>query len=270
MLHGFGPLNLPLLQGFDGVGGYNPLVTLQYLDFVNLINRNRIYPRVPLSFFVSGAKPQRFESPLFDAASIRFVVSNRPEAQRELRLVERYTDSHLGELGAGLYENENALPRAYVAYRTKRASGPPELERLLGEDFDARRANIVEGDGPSLPSGPEGITPVARKVERSEVQHFAVSTDRPAVLVTTDTWYPGWRAWVDEVESPVFRVNAMFRGVALPVGARQVEMRFDPWTFRVGAAISLVAAGVILVLTGITGARSLRVRSASRGTGNGS
>lgn len=244
MLHGFGPLNLPLLQGFDGVGGYNPLVSLQYLDFVNLINKAQVYPRVPIDQFVSGSKPQRFDSPLFDTASVRFVISNRPERVRGLRLVERYADTHLGSFGAALYENADAMPRAYLAYRTKRALGHADLEKLLTRRFNPRLETVVEGEGPALAGG-SLITPVARTSTRPEHLSFHVATREPSVLVVTDSWHPGWRAWVDGRESPIFRVNAMFRGVAIPAGANEVEMRFEPRSFRAGAIVSLAALCVM-------------------------
>jgi hypothetical protein len=212
-----------------------------------LINTAKLFPRKPIDKFVSGAKPQRFQSALFDATAIRYVVSTRPDAVGDLRFVGRYTGSLLGEMGAGLYENESALPRAYLAYRTRYAEGESELERLLGPRFDGRNATVVEGTGPKL-EGPALITPVERTGTRPEVRRFEVSPERQAILVVVDTWYPGWRAWVDGIESPVFRVNGMFRGVAIPVAAQRVEMRFEPWTFRVGSAISLAALVVIAVL----------------------
>jgi hypothetical protein len=250
MLHGFGPLNLPLLQGFDGVGGYNPLVMLRYLDLVHLINNARLFPRTPIDRFVSGAKPQRFESALFDATSVRYVISNKPDAVRGLRLLERYTGTPLGELGASLYENEAALPRAYLAYRTHRSTGDHDLARLLGPYFEGRRATVVEGVGPLLDGLPT-IMAVEGTQESPEAWDFDVSPKHPAILVVTDTWYPGWRAWVDGVESPVFRVNALFRGVSVPLGSQRVEMRFDPWTFRVGGGISTAALFVLAALLGV-------------------
>ena len=118
---------------------------------------------------------------------------------------------------------------------------PEALEQLLGDDFDGRHTTVVEGEAPRL-EGPAEITPVARISERPELLRFDAAPEHPAVLVVTDAWYPGWRARVDGVESPVFRVNALFRGVALAPGTHRVEMRFDPWTFRVGAALSVAAA----------------------------
>lgn len=177
--------------------------------------------------------------------------------------MKRYTDSYFGEVGASLYENESTLPRAHLAYRTQRAADEIELARLLSRAFDGRRSSVVEAEAPSL-NGAAGITPVDRKSERPELQSFDISPDQPAILVVTDTGYPGWRAWVDDVESPVFRVNALFRGVAVPASACRVEMRFDPASFRFGAATSLIAAGVTLAL-GLTAAfRARRERAHKR------
>jgi hypothetical protein len=168
--------------------------------------------------------------------------------------VKQYPSSPQRPKPARLYVNEHALPRAYLAYRTVRATGPEDLSRLLGAGFDGRRSTVVEGDAPGL-DGPAEIAPVAAIRARPELLRFEVAPEHPAVLVVTDTWYPGWRASVDGVASPVQRVNALFRGVAVPVGARQVELRFDPWTFRAGAALSTAAAIVTLVLFAASGSR---------------
>lgn len=247
MLHGVGPLNLPMLNGVDGVGGYNPLVPLQYLDFVHLINHGRRFPRAPLDRFVSGAKPQRFGSPLFDAAAVPYVISNRHDKTEGLQSLRAFEEGTLRAQAAALYANPRALPRAYLAFRTARVAGPEDLERALGRGFDGRRITVVEGLGPAL-EGPTGIVAVSRAGKRPEHRSFAFETERPAVLVVTDSAYPGWRAWVDGEPAPLFRVNGLFRGIAVAAGARRVEMRFEPWTFRAGAALSLGAMVVVVVL----------------------
>lgn len=253
LLLGVRPRNLPFLEGLDGVGGYNPLVTLRYLDFASLVNDERLLPRTPLDRFVHGAQPQQLGTALFDAASIRYVISAWPLESLELenfRRIKRYPPQPLRNHRTHLYKNERALPRAYLAYRTAHAAGPDALEVLLGNDFDGRHSTVVEGEAPRL-EGPAEITPVARISERPELLRFDVAPEHSAVLVVTDAWYPGWRAEVDGVESTVFRVNALFRGVAVPPGAKHVEMRFDPWTFRVGAALSIAAAVAILGLAAL-------------------
>lgn len=259
LLLGFGSAgNLTFHHQLDGVGGYNPLVTLQYLDYVSLANRGRLEPREPLDRFVHSVVPGRIHSGLFDAASIRFVISAVPLAGDGLRRLARYGVHPLTHRPVLLYENERALPRAYLAYRTRRATSTQDLERWLGADFDGHQTTVFEGDAPAL-SGPAEIETVPVTRVRPERLSFAVSPERPALLVLTDSWYPGWEARVDGVPAPVLRVNANFRGVPLPAGARHVELRFEPWSFRAGALLSLSAGlGWALLLAGPSVFRRMR------------
>ena len=99
-------------------------------------------------------------------------------------------------------------------------------------------------------AGPARIEPVRVTRSSPERLSFDVAPDHSALLVLTDAWHPGWRARVDGVAAPVLRVNAHFRGVPVPAGARRVEMRFEPWSFRAGAALSLATLAVLALLAG--------------------
>lgn len=248
LLLGFGTGNFTFHHELDGVGGYNPLVTLQYLDFVQLVNEARPQPRSPLEGFVHDAVPAQVGSGLFDAASIRWVISPGPLKAPGFSLRRRYAPHPLTGRPVLLYENDHALPRAYLAYRTSRVDGPEEIGRRLASGFDGRRLTLFEGDALPL-DGPAEITSVEPLRLRPETLTFEVAPEQPALLVVTDAWYPGWHARVDGVEAPVLRANAHFRGVPVPAGARRVELRFEPLTYRAGLTVSLAAAIVLGLLS---------------------
>jgi uncharacterized membrane protein YfhO len=75
--------------------------------------------------------------------------------------------------------------------------------------------------------------------------------------VVTDTYYPGWRAFVDGVERPIYPADVAFRGVLLPPGRHTVEMRYEPLSFRAGLAVSAAALAVTagLAMYGLAGRR---------------
>jgi uncharacterized membrane protein YfhO len=83
---------------------------------------------------------------------------------------------------------------------------------------------------------------VAHVDERVQVE---VRTDRPTLLVLTESWYPGWRAYVDGQERPIHRVDHVFRGVVLTPGDGSVVFEYRPASFRTGALASV--AGVLLL-----------------------
>jgi uncharacterized membrane protein YfhO len=87
-------------------------------------------------------------------------------------------------------------------------------------------------------------------------------TERPAVLVLTDVFFPGWRVRVDGRDAPIERVDYLFRGVRLTPGRHVVEFRYEPASWRVGLAVSGLAA-LVLVATTAFGVRARR-RSRTR------
>lgn len=81
---------------------------------------------------------------------------------------------------------------------------------------------------------------VLRDGENPNRLDVVVETDNGAWLVLSDQWYPGWKAYVDEVESTLYRANYLFRGVWVPPGDHVVSFQYQPLTFAVGAILSLV------------------------------
>lgn len=59
-------------------------------------------------------------------------------------------------------------------------------------------------------------------------------------LVLADNYYPGWKVYVNGIEKKVLRVNYNLRGVIVPRGENKVRFIYDPLSFKIGAAISLL------------------------------
>jgi uncharacterized membrane protein YfhO len=70
-------------------------------------------------------------------------------------------------------------------------------------------------------------------------------------LMLTDTYYPGWRAYVDGEESSIIRANLLFRAISLAAGQHRVEFAYEPTFLKIGAAIS--SATLLVVVVGLLG-----------------
>ncbi|MCE9634926.1 MAG: YfhO family protein [Planctomycetes bacterium] len=149
-----------------------------------------------------------------------------------------------------------ALPRAFVADEWLAIDDRVDaMQRLLSPGFDFRRAAIEDGSSgaPPLPpspaatgAGPSGrVTAVRPGRDRVDVD---VRADRACLLVLCETWLPGWTATVDGVDTPVRRVNVIFRGVPLPAGAQRVSFVYAPQSFRTGAIGSMIALVIALAM----------------------
>jgi uncharacterized membrane protein YfhO len=82
---------------------------------------------------------------------------------------------------------------------------------------------------------------------RNNTIQLSVDTDRDGLLVVSDSYYPGWRAFVDHQPVPLFRTNYALRGIPVPRGAHRIELSFKPESFSHGLSVTLGTLGVCLV-----------------------
>src|SRR3989344_832794 len=73
-------------------------------------------------------------------------------------------------------------------------------------------------------------------------------TDKPQMLFLSDNYYPGWKAYIDDKETKIFRANYTFRAIYLPEGSHLVKFVYQPLSFKVGVVISFLAILTILVI----------------------
>ena len=68
---------------------------------------------------------------------------------------------------------------------------------------------------------------------------LAVKTGENGFLVLSDSWYPGWKAYVDNKETKIYKANAAFRGILITgAGKHTVQFRFVPKSFYLGLFIT--------------------------------
>ncbi len=67
--------------------------------------------------------------------------------------------------------------------------------------------------------------------------------------VFSEIYYPrGWKAYIDEKESPIIKVDYAFRGLCIPAGNHTIRFQFAPKTYTIGVPLSLAAGIATIVL----------------------
>ena len=67
-------------------------------------------------------------------------------------------------------------------------------------------------------------------------------------LVTSDAYYPGWRALIDGQETRLYRADYAIRGLILPPGQHLVEFIYVPKSLYAGATISTLTMLVVIIV----------------------
>jgi hypothetical protein len=153
---------------------------------------------------------------------------------------------------ARIYENLRAMPRAWLT--TELASVTPDqaLNAIKtgklpdGRSFDPSRTALVEA--PIALNSPNVDSNASATVAALSDTHIEVRTSSTTAsfLITSDAYYPGWRASIDGREAPLYRADYAIRGVLLPPGPHTVSFDYGPRSFYAGATISaltLIALG---------------------------
>jgi O-antigen/teichoic acid export membrane protein len=210
-------------------------------------------------------EPASLNHPLLRALAGRYIVSGTTLD------VPGLIELHDGAVK--VYENSAALPRAWVVPQTKvitdraqlleeLATFDPEAEVLLEEVPDDRLWTL-QAPGRQRP----GPARVSRDTGNELI--LDVYSSGSAMLVISDAWFPGWRAWVEtatesgrsETEVPVFRANGMLRAVPIPAGQSFVRMDYFPMSIKIGLYGSFLG----ILLMGLAAAYALWARFVGAG-----
>ena len=150
-----------------------------------------------------------------------------------------------------IWEYTHALPRAFVVHKTVVETNSQKIiDILLNEQTNLHVLSVVEEQGAHL-DGPENDTDTVEilRYEPSTID-FRVNTQTDGLLFLSDTYYPGWRAFVDGVEAKIYRTNYTFRGVLVPRGEHTVHFVYDPFSWKVG--LSLSGIGLVAFIIFVT------------------
>ncbi len=227
--------NLSMQYGLLDARGYDFPVERRY----DRLWRNEISPTL---FSATRDVPQLDERALraLSLLSVSDIIApsgSLPFMVPGLRFMRREPD-------VDAYANLRALPRTFVAHSQQIVTDEEAAWTAVTEPtFDPRRVVITERALPGVASQP----PATETAARADIQQYeaervviAATTSQPGVLVLTDVAYPGWTATVDGQPAEVERVDYLLRGIPLSTGAHTVELRYRPWSYTIGAAMTLL------------------------------
>jgi len=234
----------PMALGLYDIQGYNPLQLARYVEFLRALNGREI------DYHVSYLMPSGVASPLLDLLNVRYVVvdaalpGDRPDVATIAASGREVFRSPL----AVVYERSSNPSHAWVVHDVRPVARGEALPPLVARSVDPRRTALVEPDG-ELPPGlaprqaPAAPVPAAAIVTRYEPERIelAVSSAEPGLLVLAEVYESGWQAAVNGQPAEILPTFHALRGIPVPAGDSTVELRYAPWSLRLGLAVTGLA-----------------------------
>ena len=232
------PPNSATVYGLFDVQGYDSLYPVRYKALLDAAagrdscppeNGNMVFARNPAS-------------PVYDLLGVRWVISREPMSGKYQRLDGCYVSTR----------DAIPAPRAFLARAVEFADDPEILRRITQGEADPREAVLLTPeDGELLKPWWDADSKIANSPSDEDlvlIRDYSfnsvtlrVSASRAAVLVLTDQYYPGWKAYVDEQVAPIARADYAFRAIMVPPGQHTVRFAYEPRAFRIGAGFALLA-----------------------------
>jgi len=253
------PPNTGMVYGIQDVQGWDVLFPARYQRFMNLIE-----PGVGKAHHLIGPfrDPRSLTSPFVDLLGVRYVLTHgdwgphpapgyRPAYPLDPSGV--FDRERIKGEGLVIYENTEALPRAFLAADVALAASEEDAFRWLEErgrkpGFDPARAVILQG----LDAKPLAVDARPEvKVTAYQARHVTVEVGPGgrAVLVLTDAFFPAWTASLEDgTRLPIQRADGIFRAVVLEPREKPTLVHFHHpgRRFRTGVHVAAAAAALLL------------------------
>ncbi len=247
--------NRGTLHGLEDAQGYNPVQPMRFVEYLTALNGR------PQEYHDANVYPVGLNSPLLDLLHVRYIIvptEDLTDGSEFLELNPELTTIYEDEQ-IHILENLEALPRAWIVHEARQVAPGDALTLLSSGEVDGRRVALLETEPPELRQATDASADRVTMLDTEpETLRMATSTDAPGLLVVSDSYDPGWRAYVDGERTPVLVADHLLRAVSIPAGNHIVEFRYEPQWLQVGIAVSTATIVVTVVPMLVLGWQALR------------
>jgi hypothetical protein len=221
--------NTGIFHGFDYFQEIDAFSRRPYLVFLRVADRLEPEKRIRV----------------LGALNVKYLVSLRPLAENGISLVR-----HFPAYPSWLYKIDRTVPRVYIVGRSTVEKDPKRvIQRLASAEFDPTQEVLLDEDLGIQQRGRLIATADLIRYDNSSVSIKASLSDS-GILIVADSFYQGWKAYVNGKEEVIRSANLFFRAVPLPPGNHTVEFRYEPRSFTIGFAVTSIALLSVLVISG--------------------
>ncbi|OGG24445.1 hypothetical protein A3A79_04650 [Candidatus Gottesmanbacteria bacterium RIFCSPLOWO2_01_FULL_43_11b] len=246
--------NIPSYFGLFSPEGYEALYSHRYGTLLHtIVTRGILIDRIQrtdATLSETGQYEPMTHNPvrlrLMSILGVKYILEHKdPEADKLLSPMQRFP----ADLFSLAWENDrwriweymNVLGRTFIVSQTVVEEDPQKIvDALLKPETDLLKTIILEEYAGSFNGG--GTAVVTEYLPSSVT--ISTETSGTSLLFLSDSYYPGWQAYVDDIKTPIYRANFIFRAVSVPEGTHTVRFVYDPLSWKLGLYLS--SAGILI------------------------
>ena len=234
--------------GLYDIQGYSPMKLQRYVEFLGAING------VGLNYHDAAILASGIESPLLGLLNPAYVITpyEIPADRVDLRYVQSTMTEVFSNGTIRVFANPNVYPHAWMAHDVRQMPKDDILDAVASRQIDLTQTAIVENQPPAASPAMQADSVTFNSYKPDEMS-MQVEANSDGLLVVSEVFAPGWRAYVDGKQVSVYATDYVLRGIPVPAGNHRVELRYEPASLSVGIGISIITGVIVLVILGALG-----------------
>lgn len=246
--------------------GYDPLYPRRYGELIQsslngkihteFTNQTRSDAKIAGGFGEEDLPSNQYRLKILDLLGVKYILDRVENGSSEKTFPGDRFRLIYEKDGWRMFENLKSAPRAFLTSDYEVFRSKEEFEKLFFHpEFDVRKMILLEDKSIEKLGGGRGEVKLISYTPNRMV--FDTKSENPQLLFLSDTYYPGWRSFVDNNESKILRANYAFRAVVVPGGKHRVVFEYKPEPFYLGAKVSIIS---LVILAPIAYFASRRVK----------
>jgi uncharacterized membrane protein YfhO len=214
-------------------GGFDPLQLSRYYEFMRVAGNYTFSGNsveIPPEKVIEKTYPR---ASMLGLLNIKYVITEYPLDSLDFALLEKKDQNFI-------YLNTQNLPRAFVVHNYRFIDDESEtLKSLL--TINSSREVISQTDiKEELKTSrlKENVEIISFEPDEIIVQ---TNLSYPGILVLSEMWYPGWKAYDNGRPSEILRANYLLRGIYLDEGIHEVKFLYNPLSLKMGGSITIIS-----------------------------
>ena len=217
----------------ESIGGYRPIKLRAYQDLMDAGGFNR--------------------SHILDMLNVKYVLTRKK--------INNPNFIPVGDM-KGIYENKKVLPKAWIIGDLKIVESQKEslMETLMTGFNPYSSAVVFKYEGDDMPANVNGQAIIKLK-EENKIE-INCQSETGGLLVLSEVYYkPGWKAFVNGVETKIYQTNHILRSVYIPSGESEVLFEYDDSKWQNTRMLSRISILTVLMLVGFSILRERKQKS---------
>jgi hypothetical protein len=230
-----------MLYGIASVNGYTAYRTLNSVLFNQIMLTGSSEDKKTIKFASNSAR-------LLGMENVQYVVSTKDVSfsPNDFEFVWQKTNKNTS-LTYRIYRNKQFTENIHSVKRIiVEISIQQMIDDLLSPNFTPKDTALIYNLN-TIRNFPDEVSITNIKNENDEIT-FHTSSLGNSFIVVANSYYPGWKAFVDNQDADILQVNINSQGLQITPGEHNVRLFYDPASYKVGKFIAIISWLVVLTI----------------------